>query len=96
MLDLEGLIRIALAIAAIAGLVLTLRWLGAAEGGSLADLFRIPVDPPLPRAGHEEEPQRWHLERLGRPGTGDLRAAGAGAPRTVVDCSPRARVPLPD
>ena len=96
MIDLEAVARIALAIAAIAGLVLTLRWLGSGEGGSLMELFKIPVDPPWPRGVQEAEPQRWQLERLSRPRTRDLRAAGADAPRPAPDRSRRARVPSTD
>jgi hypothetical protein len=96
MIDAEGLVRFAFASAAIAGLVFILRWLGNAEGGSLADLFRIPVDPPLPRGAQEEEPQRWQLERLSRPRTGDVRGSGATTSRQAVDCSPRTCLPLTD
>jgi hypothetical protein len=96
MFDLGAMVRIALAIAAIAGLALTLRWLGTGEDSSLPGLFSIPVDPPLPRGVQEEEPQRWRLDRLSRPGTGDLRGTGAEVPRQAVDCSARARMPSTD
>lgn len=45
-------------------LILVTRWLGDGDGASLADLFAIPVDPPLPLGSREEEPIRWRIEAL--------------------------------
>lgn len=67
MVDLGAIVQIALAAGAVAGLVVTLRWLGGEDGVTLADLFRIPVDPPRPRGVQEAEPPRWQVDRLGRP-----------------------------
>jgi hypothetical protein len=96
MIDLGEMAHIAVPIAAIAGLVLTLRWLGGTDGASLAELFRIPIDPPWPRGVQEEEPQRWRLERLSRSRIGYLRRTGADTARQAVDGSTRARLPLTD
>src|SRR5512143_245789 len=84
MIDLGGIVQAALAGSAIAASVLVLRWLGAAEGSSLAELFRIPVDPPLPRGAREEEPPPWQLERLRRPRIGEVRCVGAEASRPAA------------
>jgi hypothetical protein len=40
------------------------RLLAGAEGATLADLFAIALDPPLPRGVQYEEPERWQVERL--------------------------------
>jgi hypothetical protein len=48
----------------VAPAVLLNRLLAGAEGPALADVFAIPVDPPLPRGVQEEEPVRWRLDRL--------------------------------
>jgi hypothetical protein len=41
------------------------RLMADADGPGIGELFRIPVDPPLPRGVQEEEPVRWRLDRLG-------------------------------
>lgn len=40
------------------------RLLDRSEGGTLADLFAIPLDAPWPRGVQEEEPVRWRVENL--------------------------------
>ena len=75
MTDIGSLGLIALDVLAIGGVIAIVNWLARAEGGSLADLFSIPVNPPLPRGVQEEEPQAWRIERLAP------RAGAAVAPR---------------
>lgn len=84
MIDFGETTQIALAGVAIAGSVLVLRWLGGEEGASLSELFRIPLDPPLPPRVQEEEPQRWQLERLSRRQIGDRRSVGSEATRPAA------------
>jgi hypothetical protein len=96
MIEFEGMARFAFAVAGVAGLVLILRWLGDRDGPTLADLFRIQVDPPLRRGAREEEARPWRLDRLSRPHTGEPRLLGVDVPRPAVGCSPRARLPQPD
>ena len=93
--EIEAIAGIALQVVAIAGFVIALVWLNRGEGGSLADLFRYPINPPLPRGIQEEEPVRWHVERLRRPPRSDAHAIGA-TQRQPIDCSPRVRLPSTD
>jgi hypothetical protein len=58
-----------------------------AEGPRLADLFRIPVDPPWPRGVQEEEPVRWQFDRL--------EPRSASPDPTTGDCHPR-RITMPN
>jgi hypothetical protein len=66
--DVASLAQVSFAAVLMAGIALAVRWLGDAEGGSLADLFRIPLDPPWPRGVQEEAPRPWQVERLSRRG----------------------------
>jgi hypothetical protein len=75
MTDIGTLVLSAIDVLAIGGLIAIVNWLARGEGGSLADLFAIPLNPPLPRGIQEEEPQAWHIERLAP------RAGAVGAPR---------------
>ena len=93
--EIEAIAGTALQVAAIAGFVIALVWLNRGEGGSLAVLFRYPVDPPLPRGMQEEEPVRWHVERLRRPSRSHTRLIGA-TPRLAIDSSPRIQLPSSD
>ena len=54
------------------------RLLEDAEGASLADLFAIALDPPLPRGIQEEEPERWQVERIRPRHPADASARRAG------------------
>ena len=58
------------------------RLMAGAEGPTLADIFAIPANPPLPRGMQEEELVRWHVERL-QPRT-PARAAREAAARAGV------------
>jgi hypothetical protein len=73
MMDIEALTEGAIDILAIGGVVWGIHWLGREDGGSLADLFAIPLNPPWPRGVQEEEPQPWRIERL-------YRTSAAGEP----------------
>ena len=44
--------------------ILLVRFLAGGDGVALADLFAFPQTPPWPRGVQEEEPFRWHLDRL--------------------------------
>jgi hypothetical protein len=44
--------------------ILISRLLANADGGTLADLFAIPLDPPWPHGVQEEEPIRWRMQAL--------------------------------
>jgi hypothetical protein len=61
------------------------RLLADSDGPVLADLLRIPIDPPRPRGVQEEEPVPWRIDRLRRP------SAAAEAPAKA--CRPRGAQP---
>jgi hypothetical protein len=64
-IDLGALVEIAFYVAVLtAPIVVFNRWLGGADGPSLADILALPVDPAWPRGVQEEEPVRWRLEAL--------------------------------
>jgi hypothetical protein len=65
--DFMFLIQFASATALIvAPAVLINRLLDPTDGGTLANLFAIPLDQPWPRGVQEEEPTRWRVELLHR------------------------------
>jgi hypothetical protein len=65
--EFASLFEIAASAAVIVVPVIALnRLLADPDGPGLSVLFRIPVDPPMPRGVQEEEPLRWRLERLDR------------------------------
>jgi hypothetical protein len=61
----------------VAPAILINRLLARAEGGTLADLFAIPLDPPWPRGVQEEEPARWRMEMLSQAASPAGRAPDA-------------------
>ena len=82
MIDLALIIEIlASTTLVVAPAVLLNRLIAGADGPALADIFKIPLDPPLPRGVQEEEPVRWRLDRLERR---PVSADSVGA-----DCQPR-------
>jgi hypothetical protein len=60
------------------------RLLAGAEGATLADLFAIALDPPLPRGVREEEPERWQVERLRPRHPAEAPARQALTPQTLT------------
>lgn len=99
MTDLTVPLEIAGTIVLIVAPIIVLSWLLAgSDGPSLADIFAIPAGPPLPRGVQEEEPVRYRVERLSRPGsragvTLGERRAEAGRPTPVrLDRAGRAAV----
>jgi hypothetical protein len=50
----------------VAPAVLINRLLDPTDGGTLANLFAIPLDQPWPRGVQEDEPIRWRVELLHR------------------------------
>ena len=68
MTDLTVPLEILGTIALIMVPTVVLSWLLAgSDSPSLADIFAVPAGPPLPRGVQEEEPVRYHVERLSRP-----------------------------
>lgn len=73
----------------VAPIILINRLMAGADGPTLADIFAIPVDPPWPRGVQEEEPVRWHVERLTRQGADRAAKPGAaGVARPAVETGP--------
>jgi hypothetical protein len=67
--DLTALFQILGTIALIVVPTVALSWaLAGSDGPSLADILAVPAGPPLPRGVQEEEPVRYRVERLSRPG----------------------------
>jgi hypothetical protein len=63
--DLLSLVQIlAISTLVVAPAIVINRLLDRSEGGTLADLFAIPLDAPWPRGVQEEEPARWRVENL--------------------------------
>jgi hypothetical protein len=64
--DIAFVFQFGLTIVPAVAVGLFIRRLSDAEGASLADAFRIALDPPWPHGVQEEEPQPWRVELIAR------------------------------
>ena len=87
-MDLDPIIRTALALAALFGVLLALRLVIVPEGVSLLDLFGAYRDAEWPRGVQEEEPVRWRPERLSWPARRDTTPRST-APKASADADQR-------
>lgn len=72
----------------VAPAILINRLLARSEGGNLADLFAIPLDPPWPRGMQEEEPTRWRIDALRPAARAGTSPADAARPRPSTHTAP--------
>jgi hypothetical protein len=74
--------QMALILVSVALAPIGIAWaLAGRDGFTLAELFRLPSDPPWPRGVQEDEPAPWRLELLDRRSSADVPTEGN--PRTA-------------
>jgi hypothetical protein len=79
---LFDVMQMALILGSVAVAPIGISWaLVGRDGFSLAELFRLPTNPPWPRGVQEDEPVRWRPELLDRRRSAQV--ATEGSPRTA-------------
>jgi hypothetical protein len=72
--ELMGILWFLITVGVVAVPAVFLVWtMASGDGYSVAELLRIASQEPRPRGVQEDEPVRWKLEHLHRPGSGASR-----------------------